>query len=250
MRDPSLLLLEILARRVPPTAQPWQTRVEDLTGIRHGQAPGAVPVKTPTAFDSDGFLAAFTAAARWLGKAPLLLEQRERNELWTAGVSWSLDGWHLDELARVSMITLIAARLPPAELDPLLGACYRQGDSRERQALLRALPFLPAGARFVALAIDACRTNELPIFEAIACENPYPAACFPSLNFNQMILKAMFLGVALARVVGLEPRRSSELARMARDYASERQAAGRSVPADIGLLAFDPEELRATRIPD
>ena len=41
-----------------------------------------------------------------------------------------------------------------------------------------------------------------------------------------------------------------ERARMANDYASERRAAGRSVPADIGLLAFDPEELRATRIPD
>jgi hypothetical protein len=50
-----------------------------------------------------------------------------------------------------------------------------------------------------------------------------------------MVLKAMFGGVALARIAGLERRRGAELARMARDYAAERRAAGRSVPPDIGL---------------
>ena len=76
----------------------------------------------------------------------------------------------------------------------------------------------------------------LTIFEAIACENPYPARHFPELNFNQMVLKAAFNGVALARVVGLSSRLNAELARMASDYASERRAAGRSVPADLGLV--------------
>jgi hypothetical protein len=71
------------------------------------------------------------------------------------------------------------------------------------------------------------------VFEAIACENPYPAAHFPELNFNQMVLKALFTGVALERVIGLDGRVTPELARMANDYASERRAAGRSVPADI-----------------
>jgi hypothetical protein len=51
-----------------------------------------------------------------------------------------------------------------------------------------------------------------------------------------MVLKAFFTGVPLARVVGLDDRLTPELARMAAGFASERRAAGRSVPADIGRV--------------
>ncbi|WP_234023418.1 EboA domain-containing protein [Sorangium cellulosum] len=200
--------------------------------------------------DRDRFLATFTAAARALGKAPLGLDADERDALEAAGVAAAIEGWPLDELGRVTMIALISRCLPGPELEALLEACYQQGDGRERQALLRALPLVTEAERFVPMAVEACRTNELPVFEAIACENAYPAAYFPDLNFNQMVLKAMFMGVALARIVGLDRRRSSELARMAEDFASERRAAGRSVPADIGLLSLEHEHERATRIPE
>ena len=39
--------------------------------------------------------------------------------------------------------------------------------------------------------------------------------------FNQLVLKAMFTGVALERIVGLSRRVNPELSRMARDYAAE-----------------------------
>ncbi|KYF65695.1 hypothetical protein BE11_38580 [Sorangium cellulosum] len=218
--------------------------------MRQGAERAASTHDAPAWFDRDRFLATFTAAARALGKAPLVPQADERDALKAAGVSAAIDGWPLDELGRATMIALVSRDLPASDLDPLLWACYQQGDSRERQALLRALPFVTGAERFVPLAVDACRTNELPAFEAIACENPYPAAHFPDLNFNQMVLKAMFMGVALARIVGLEQRRSGELARMAEDFASERRAAGRSVPADIGLLSLEHEHERATRIPE
>jgi hypothetical protein len=48
-----------------------------------------------------------------------------------------------------------------------------------------------------------------------------------------MVLKALFTGVALDRIVNLDDRLNPELARMASDYASARRAAGRSVPADL-----------------
>ena len=51
-----------------------------------------------------------------------------------------------------------------------------------------------------------------------------------------MVLKALFVGVAVDRIVGLDGRLTPELARMAADYASERRAAGRSVPSDIARL--------------
>ena len=95
---------------------------------------------------------------------------------------------------------------------------------------------LPAPERFLGIAVDACRSHIQPLFEAIACENPYPARHFPELNFNQMVLKVLFTGVALERVLAFENRVTTELGRMAADYASERRAAGRSVPQDIGQL--------------
>jgi hypothetical protein len=69
----------------------------------------------------------------------------------------------------------------------------------------------------------------------VACENPYPARHFPDRNFNQMVLKALFNGVALVRIVGLSSRLNGELSRMAGDYANERRVAGRSIPSDISL---------------
>ena len=79
-------------------------------------------------------------------------------------------------------------------------------------------------------------TEQQASIVAIACENPFPAAYFPETSFNHMVLKAVFTEVALARILGLATRRSPELARMATDYASERTAAGRSVPADLALV--------------
>ncbi|HLV01258.1 MAG TPA: EboA domain-containing protein, partial [Acidobacteriota bacterium] len=71
--------------------------------------------------------------------------------------------------------------------------------------------------------------------EAIACRNPYPARYFPELNFNQMVLKCLFVGVEIHRIVGLGERFNPELSRMCNDYVDEREAAGRSVPVEVWL---------------
>lgn len=79
---------------------------------------------------------------------------------------------------------------------------------------------------------------------------PTPPGSFPELNFNQMVVKCLFNGVALHRIVGLEQRFSAELSRMADDYAAEREAAGRTVPVDLWLVQAPhatPEMLQRTR---
>jgi hypothetical protein len=178
-------------------------------------------------FDREAFTVAFTQAARRVGRAAL------------AGA-----GGSADEAARGVLLLRAAAVQPAAALAGLVDDLYQHGDNRERQAILRALEWLPDPDRFEALAVEACRTSIQPVFEAIACENGYPAAHFPDLNFNQMVLKALFTGVELRRIVGLQGRITAELRRMAAGYASERRAAGRSVPADIGVV-LDDEESRA-----
>ena len=198
-------------------------------------------------FDDERFLLAFSSAGRSLGKAALALTASESERLASNGATWSIDGWGADELGRVLFLGAAFAELSPTRAARILEACYERGDNRERQAVLRALPFVPENARFLSLAVDACRTSVQTVFEAIACENPFPADRFPDLNFNQMVLKAMFNGVALARIVRLGERAGPELARMATDYAAERRAAGRTVPADIDLALGQPATNGGTR---
>jgi len=148
----------------------------------------------------------------------------------------SFERWTADDAARAVLLLSAAGALSAEGFVDAATACYERGDSREQQSWLRAVSLLPGAERFLWLAIDACRTNIVPQFEAIACENPYPAKFFPERNFNQLVLKALFNNIALVRVTGLASRLNPELSRMASDYAAERRAAGRTVPSDIALV--------------
>lgn len=186
--------------------------------------------------ENDDLATAFAATARRVGKHPLQLGTRDLAQLRWAGAREFPCAWTLDELARGLLLVRAASMLSPTALQRLVEECYARGDNRERRAVLRSLALLPQPERFVALAVEACRSSIEPLFEAVACENTYPSGYFPELNFNQMVLKALFIGVPLHRIVGLTARITPELKRMAADYASERRAAGRRVPADIEWL--------------
>jgi hypothetical protein len=218
------LLTSLIVRRVPPAACVWLEQA------------------LAAATDRGAFADTFAVTARKLGKKALDLTAADVGALAAAGVRWSIGGWSLDDLGRVTLLLVAAQHLATQPLEDLVEDSFRLGDSRERQAVLRALPLLPHADRLVAVGVEACRTSIQPVFDAIACENPYPSVRFPDLNFNQMVLKALFTGVALERIVGLDARTTPELRRMAGDYASERRAAGRSVPADIGRLTGPEKE--------
>ena len=179
------------------------------------------------------FDAAFAAAGRRLGSAAV---GGDATVTGPSGRVWSIATWGLDEVGRVVLLLDELERLPPAEHVARVDACWRAGALRERQAVLRALPLVPDPARLLPIALDAGRASTQPVFEAIACENPYPAAYFPEASFNHLVLKAVFTEVPLARILDLDTRLSPELARMAADYASERAAAGRPIPADLERL--------------
>jgi hypothetical protein len=202
------LLTSVVCARSDPGIRVWVADV--IERARDGQP--------------EAFYAAYTAASRKAG----------RDRLAT--------GWFVEDALRAALLLSLADLIAAEDFFVIAIECYERGDAREQQSWLKALPLLPDPERFLNIAIDACRTNIAPQFEAIACENPYPARVFPELNFNQMVLKAMFNGVALSRITGLETRRNAELTRMALDYAAERRAAGRAVPADLPL-ALTPDAL-------
>ena len=194
------------------------------------------------------------AAATWLeqalerartGTLPQLLEvyTTASAKLGTALLSESVPAppgidpkaWTLEDAGRLLLLLERSEARPGDAFAADALACYEQGDAREQRSWLRTVALLPDSKQYLACVIDACRTNILPLFEAVACENPYPADHFPERNFNQLVLKALFNNVGLARIVGLDRRANPELARMAGDYEAERRAAGRSVPGDIAM---------------
>ena len=197
---------------------------------------GAVAT-TSVPLDRSGFATAFALATRQTGQAPPQPDGADASRLRAAGVTWSVAPWGLDGLARSALLLRAAAGLAPGEVEALVEQCYFQGDTRERQAVLRALALLPEPARFVPLAVEACRTSVQPVFEAIACENPFPARHFPESSFNQMVLKAMFIERrrrAHPRARGPRSRRSSGGWRPTTPASGGRRAG--ACPGDVAYL--------------
>ena len=195
----------------------------------------ARPLQAGDAGARNAFFAAFAGAQRRFGPVQVGLTADERVQLHAAGIAEPAS-FSLADLARARLLRAVCAALPAADHVAVVTDVLRKGDNGERVALLRALPLLPDPERFCELAIDACRTNVVDVFAAIACDNPYPARYFPEPSFNQMVIKTLFLELPLARVHGWRERGNAELVRMAGDYEAERRAAGRLVPADIALL--------------
>ncbi|MFS8974116.1 EboA domain-containing protein [Cupriavidus necator] len=162
------------------------------------------------------------------------LSPEELRALSTGVPGWDPSHWSLLESLRVAL--LLAS--PDMEGDAFaiaLEHCFRFADHGESCALYRALALLPGGERFVWRAGEGCRSNMRSVFEAIACDSPYPAKHFSDVAWHQLVIKAVFIDVPLWRIDGIDRRLSPELARMALDLADERRSAGRKVPPQLWL---------------
>ncbi|HVJ13832.1 MAG TPA: EboA domain-containing protein [Polyangiaceae bacterium] len=144
--------------------------------------------------------------------------------------------WTLVDYVRAALVLRALELLPAGEHATTVLKLFEAGEIGEQVSVLRTLGLLPEPERFVQTGLQACRTNAKDVFEALVCENPYLAAYFPELGFNQAVMKAIFMEVSVRRIEGLEPRITPELKRMATDYTSERRAAGRPVPEDASYI--------------
>ncbi|WP_066948370.1 EboA domain-containing protein [Streptomyces lushanensis] len=162
--------------------------------------------------ESDNVAAAPAAVASW--------------ELRFAAAGRHCGQEHADS---VRVLLLEQARAGLATLTRL----YHQGTAAERRAVLLALPHRVTGPGALPLIEDALRTNDTRLVAAAV--GPYAAAHLDSHGWRHAILKCLFTGVPVAAVDDLERRAhgDAELARMLADFAAERTAAGRPVPADL-----------------
>jgi hypothetical protein len=180
--------------------------------------------------DSDLYLDV-SLVTRKLGKADLVLSDADLRDANAVRPGWDPRGWSADQAARVLLV--LALERDPQRLARALDQLCNSADVSELVAFYRGLPLYPEPTRYLARATEGLRTNIKGVFEAIALRNPYPSEQFPQAAWNQMVLKALFVGSALWPIVGLDRRANADLARMLSDYAHERWSAGRPVSPEL-----------------
>jgi hypothetical protein len=182
--------------------------------------------------ESDrGLFLAISLVHRRIGKADLALSASDIAAAEAARSGWRPSGWSLDQAARIYL--LVAAGGAHERFATRLEQLFATADVGELIAFYRGLPLYPDQPRYVARAGEGLRSNMRAVFEAVAHNNPYPAEQFDEHRWNQMVVKALFIGSALHPIEGLERRWNSDLTRMLCDYAHERWAAGRTVSYEL-----------------
>ncbi|WP_420235207.1 EboA domain-containing protein [Pseudomonas sp. ABY48] len=150
------------------------------------------------------------------------------------------DGWSNVQLARALLLAQVLELQPPTEQVPLLHQLFLWGDDQEKVATLKALDWLDSRGACVELARQAGRTSNSQVFAALALDTAYPSRHYNEQAFNQLVLKALGMGLDVRRLIGLAQRHSVTLNQLALDLLDEQLAAERTVSAGLPhVIAFD-----------
>jgi hypothetical protein len=210
------LLGQWLAARLPENAAAWLS-----SGIARCSAGIA---------DRDLYLL-MSLVSRHVGNAPLALADTDLQAGAASRPGWNPRDWTLDQAVRVYL--LLASTPDGADFSRRLDRLCSAADIGELVAFYRGLPLYPDQPRYALRAAEGVRSNMRVVFEAVAHCNPYPAEQLNEPAWNQLVLKALFVGSPLHPIVGLDGRRNATLASMLCDYAHERWAASRPVSPEL-----------------
>jgi hypothetical protein len=150
-------------------------------------------------------------------------------------LDWVTQGATTAEIARILCVARAAAVAPSPVA--LVAAWYEIGQPAARRAVLRALPLLSHGKLHILVAQRAARSNDPVVFEAIAYDNPYPAAFFNDDQFAELVQAVVDRGGGLGRIIGLVDR---ERVRLSFARSSGRTETRVTTDASSSVLA-DPE---------
>ncbi len=159
---------------------------------------------------------------------------------------WNPERWNLLETLRAALL-FSRGDLAHAEFAAAYEQCFKYADEGEACALYRVLPLLPGGERFAWRAGEGCRSNMRTLFEAVACDSPYPVKHFDDTAWHQLVLKSIFIEAPLFRVWGVDTRISPALAHSALDLAEERRSAGRPVQPQLWMCLGKHVDERALK---
>lgn len=178
------------------------------------------------------FYFTFSSVPRFMGKASVPYSDEVLQQADQLRKGFYPKGWDVTQLAR----TYILLFLPHEDAEQYLltiDRMFETADMYEQQALYAALPLLPHPEELTGRAAEGVRTNMTNVFDAIALHNPYPADYMEQKAWNQLLLKAVFMGRPLYKIYHADTRANPELARMLVDFAHERWAAHRQVTPEI-----------------
>ena len=210
------LLQSWLQSRLDPVAGTW------LTDKLQAAAAG----------DRKSLFLSFGLTARKTGKDDLQLTPEELTAATRVRPGWNPQAWTIDQAARV-LFLLRYPSLVETEYVSTLDQLFAAAEVHELLALYQGLPLYPHQSAFQLRCAEGQRTNIPAVFRAIAHANPFPCEQLNEAQWNQLILKSLFIGVALDPIVGLDQRANASLARMLLDFARERRAAGRPIPPEL-----------------
>lgn len=214
------LLRRWLSERIP--SEGWQWLEQKVEQVAAGTADRV-------------FFTSFSAVPRYTGKDDLGLSGAELKEAAGARPGWQPGHWSVDQAGR-SLFLLALPHDAAGRYRQTLQRVFDTADVGESVALYQSLPLLPHPEAFRGQAAEGLRSNMTSVFNAVALRNPYPAEQFDDNAWNQMVLKAVFVGSPLHLIQGLDARANASLARMLVDFAHERWAAHRSLSPEVWRL--------------
>ena len=216
VQTPRDLLCFWLDRQLDGDAKAWFAAQADKLGKAHA--------------DRDLYMAV-SLVPRKIGKDDLDLTAEDLDAADAVRPGWDPSGWSTDQAARLAL--MLTSMADGEVFNRRLDQLCTTADVRELIVFFQGLPIYPEQTRYVDRAREGARTNMKAVFEAVAHRNPYAAENFALNAWNQMVLKAIFVGSALAPIKGLDERRNEELATTLVDYAHERWAASRAITPEL-----------------
>ena len=153
--------------------------------------------------------------------------------------------WRADEVGRVLLLKKKLELIKRKSACDLVGELFRHADEYEQIAMIKGLNLLDHRGEMAEMMILAGRTNSVRVFAVVALNNPYPAQFYDDRSFHQLVLKALFMDLNLAEMVGLQERLNRRLSVLCMELVHERLTAHRSPPESI-WLAMNPDHLTST----
>ncbi len=182
--------------------------------------------------DKKALFLGFGMVPRKVGKADVTLSDAELAQAEAVRPGWNPRGWSLDQLARTFLVLSFPSK-DAALYVQTLDQLFQAGEVGELVSLYQALPLLPNPASHVLRTAEGIRSNIKSVFCAIAHQNPYPAEQLNDEQWNQLVLKCLFIDVPLDLLVGVDRRANAKLMTTLIDFAHERRAAHRPIPFDL-----------------
>jgi hypothetical protein len=179
---------------------------------------------------------AFSTASKNVGKSILNLSEMDLKDADKARKDWMPEGWTSDQAARILLI-LSVPQNDFVYFSSILKQLFETAEVSELTSLYLGLPLYPFPEELKPRAIEGFRTNISTVFNAIALNNPYPKNHLDEAAWNQMVLKAIFIGSPLYKIQGLDERSNLTLSGILSDFAHERWAAGRPITPEIWRAA-------------